>query len=211
MKNKLALLLVTFFLFSAFKADKPAITIFMIGDSTMANKKLDGGNPERGWGHVLPGFFSEDIASVKMNDKWGYVDTQGKWVIEPRFEEVQEFTTPNIAAAKLDGLWGIVQKDGSWLISPTWKTEPDLTLYTGGRYETGDSSQNILAPIIRVDGYLLNEKGEKLPHYVNSMLDGKVALHSGNKASAIAAFEQALTYIPNDQGALFGIKQANAL
>ena len=61
MKNKLALLLVTFFLFSAFKADKPAITIFMIGDSTMANKKLDGGNPERGWGHVLPGFFSEDI------------------------------------------------------------------------------------------------------------------------------------------------------
>lgn len=157
------------------------------------------------------GFFSEDIASVKMNDKWGYVDTQGKWVIEPRFEEVQEFTTPNIAAAKLDGLWGIVQKDGSWLISPTWKTEPDLTLYTGGRYETGDSSQNILAPIIRVDGYLLNEKGEKLPHYVNSMLDGKVALHSGNKASAIAAFEQALTYIPNDQGALFGIKQANAL
>ena len=33
----------------------------MIGDSTMANKKLDGGNPERGWGMVLPGFFSEDI------------------------------------------------------------------------------------------------------------------------------------------------------
>lgn len=33
----------------------------MIGDSTMANKKLDGGNPERGWGHMLPGFLSEDI------------------------------------------------------------------------------------------------------------------------------------------------------
>nr|WP_320057692.1 pectinesterase family protein [uncultured Bacteroides sp.] len=61
MKNKLALLIVTFFLFSAFKADKPVITIFMIGDSTMANKSLTGGNPERGWGHVLPGFFSEDV------------------------------------------------------------------------------------------------------------------------------------------------------
>lgn len=33
----------------------------MIGDSTMANKKLDGGNPERGWGHALPRFFTEDI------------------------------------------------------------------------------------------------------------------------------------------------------
>ena len=61
MKNKFALLIVTFFLFSAFKADKPVITIFMIGDSTMANKSLTGGNPERGWGHVLSGFFSEDI------------------------------------------------------------------------------------------------------------------------------------------------------
>lgn len=32
-----------------------------IGDSTMATKKLDGKNPERGWGHMLPGFFSEEV------------------------------------------------------------------------------------------------------------------------------------------------------
>ena len=38
-----------------------AFTIYLIGDSTMANKKLDGGNPERGWGFVLPGFFSEQV------------------------------------------------------------------------------------------------------------------------------------------------------
>ena len=40
MKNKLILLLAAFFLCSAFTADKPVITIFMIGDSTMANKSL---------------------------------------------------------------------------------------------------------------------------------------------------------------------------
>ena len=61
-RSKLVLLLaVAFVLCSAFRTDKPVVTIFMIGDSTMANKKLDGGNPERGWGMVLPGFFSEDI------------------------------------------------------------------------------------------------------------------------------------------------------
>lgn len=61
-RNKWVLLLaVAFILCSAFRADKPVVTIFMIGDSTMANKKMDGGNPERGWGMVLPGFFSEDI------------------------------------------------------------------------------------------------------------------------------------------------------
>lgn len=61
MKHKLILLLGLFFLFSAFKADKPVITIFMIGDSTMADKNLTGENPERGWGQMLPGYLSEDI------------------------------------------------------------------------------------------------------------------------------------------------------
>lgn len=60
MKSKLLLLLTAFLAFSSFVAD-PVITVFMIGDSTMANKNLTGGNPERGWGHVLPGFFSEAI------------------------------------------------------------------------------------------------------------------------------------------------------
>ena len=50
----LGLLAVAFVLCSAFRADKPVVTIFMIGDSTMANKKLDGGNPERGWEWYFP-------------------------------------------------------------------------------------------------------------------------------------------------------------
>ena len=36
-------------------------TIYMIGDSTMANKKLDNNNQERGWGMVLPCYFSDDV------------------------------------------------------------------------------------------------------------------------------------------------------
>ena len=37
----------------------------MIGDSTMANKNLEGGNPERGWGQLLPEFFQ---AGVKVEN-----------------------------------------------------------------------------------------------------------------------------------------------
>lgn len=51
---------VAILLFSAFTTDR-TITVFMIGDSTMANKTLEGGNRERGWGHVLGGYFSEDV------------------------------------------------------------------------------------------------------------------------------------------------------
>ena len=76
------LLATALILFSAFRADKPVITIFMIGDSTMANKKIDGGNPERGWGMVLPGFFSEDIRidnhAVNGRSSKSFI-SEGRW------------------------------------------------------------------------------------------------------------------------------------
>lgn len=39
----------------------PSVKIFMIGDSTMANKKNPDENPERGWGQVLPSFFNDRV------------------------------------------------------------------------------------------------------------------------------------------------------
>lgn len=59
---KLLVVFYAFFLFSAFTAGKKdTITIFMIGDSTMANKSLRNGNLERGWGQMLSDFLTEDI------------------------------------------------------------------------------------------------------------------------------------------------------
>jgi pectinesterase len=83
MKNKLLLLIAGLFvvLFFAFTSDK-TITIFMIGDSTMANKPLEGDNQERGWGQVLGGFFSEEIV-IDNHAKNGrssksFID-EGRW------------------------------------------------------------------------------------------------------------------------------------
>lgn len=62
MKKKCSLLLLCFILWVAMINDnRSPITIFMIGDSTMANKSLEGGNPERGWGQMLPEFLTGDI------------------------------------------------------------------------------------------------------------------------------------------------------
>ena len=59
-----------------------AITIFMIGDSTMANKDLSAGNQERGWGHVLGGYFSEDVVvdnhAVNGRSSKSFID-EGRW------------------------------------------------------------------------------------------------------------------------------------
>ena len=66
---------------SAFKKDK-VITIFTIGDSTMANKNINNGNTERGWGMMLPDCFSEDIRvdnhALNGYSSKSFIDN-GKW------------------------------------------------------------------------------------------------------------------------------------
>ena len=78
--NLLAVFMVMLML-PAFTTEK-TITIFMIGDSTMANKSLEGNNQERGWGHVLGGFFSEDIVvdnhAMNGRSSKSFID-EGRW------------------------------------------------------------------------------------------------------------------------------------
>ena len=40
---------------------KHPVTFFMVGDSTMANKDVSEGKPERGWGMMFANFFTEDV------------------------------------------------------------------------------------------------------------------------------------------------------
>ena len=82
MKKKLLFLLMALIAFTAFTEGERKITVFMIGDSTMANKSITGGKPERGWGHVLGGFFTEDIIvdnhAVNGRSSKSFID-EGRW------------------------------------------------------------------------------------------------------------------------------------
>ena len=62
MKNTSYYILFTLFtcIFCSFDVERIPV-IYMIGDSTMADKSLSGGNPERGWGQMFPGFLTLDI------------------------------------------------------------------------------------------------------------------------------------------------------
>ena len=55
-------LLVAFLLLAAGFLLPPAepVTVFLIGDSTMADKPIEG-NPERGWGQLFPSFFDSTV------------------------------------------------------------------------------------------------------------------------------------------------------
>ena len=82
MKKGLVCILVALLALTAFTESEKRITVFMIGDSTMANKSFTGGKPERGWGHVLGGFFTEDIIvdnhAVNGRSSKSFID-EGRW------------------------------------------------------------------------------------------------------------------------------------
>jgi DNA sulfur modification protein DndE len=58
MKNIILILLI--FLFCASKTKESEVRLFLIGDSTMANK-LPQDAPETGWGQVLPQYFDDKV------------------------------------------------------------------------------------------------------------------------------------------------------
>lgn len=63
-------------------ARKPKTTVYIIGDSTAANKDISNGKQERGWGMVLQGFFSEEVRienhAVNGRSSKSFID-EGRW------------------------------------------------------------------------------------------------------------------------------------
>ena len=57
--------------------------------------------------------FSEGLAGVYKDDKWGFIDKTGKMVIEPRFDGVSPFEN-GVAQVVLDGKTGTIDKKGTF-------------------------------------------------------------------------------------------------
>ncbi len=74
-------------------AAEPAdtVTVFMIGDSTMANKPLDKENQERGWGQMLPLYFN---GAIKVDNHAVNGRSSKSFIGEGRWDKVKEKMRP---------------------------------------------------------------------------------------------------------------------
>lgn len=76
--------LFSLFVVTIFESDEPQeeITVFMVGDSTMADKPYAGSNPEKGWGQVFPLYFKEGIRfenHAKNGRSAASFRSEGRW------------------------------------------------------------------------------------------------------------------------------------
>ena len=70
--------------------------------------------------------------------KWGFVDDNDNWVIDPSFDEAW-FFLDGLAQVKLGGLWGLIRTDGSYFIEPKfdkiqWSSEGLAGVRTEGKW-----------------------------------------------------------------------------
>lgn len=64
------------------------------------------------------GCFANGLAPVRLNDKWGYIDKGGKFVIKPQFEYASPFFDDGYAYVKnSEGKYGIINSKGELVIS----------------------------------------------------------------------------------------------
>ena len=68
-----------------------SVTVFMIGDSSMANKPLDKENQERGWGQMLPIYFE---GPIKVDNHAVNGRSSKSFIDEGRWEKVREQIRP---------------------------------------------------------------------------------------------------------------------
>lgn len=91
-----------------------------------------------------------DRIPVKMGEKWGYVDREGKWLINPQFEEAQEFREGRAVVARGNGEYAFIDTDGKVMNDAWYK---DVTFFSEGKaWVVSENS----APV------LIDTKGNKL-------------------------------------------------
>lgn len=76
---------------------------------------------------VLP---EQNIYAKEQNGKWGFVDKNGKVVVDYKYEKVTDLNSYGYAGIKENGKWGVIDSNGKVVLQPKYefnvKTEPEF-------------------------------------------------------------------------------------
>jgi len=64
--------------------------------------------------------FSEELAPVKIDGKWGFINKTGALVVKPQFDSADSFSD-GLALVSQNGLSGFITHDGTFAVAPQFK------------------------------------------------------------------------------------------
>lgn len=82
-------------------------------------------------------FVDATYAAVKVGGKWGFIDKNGDFYIEPQYEDARSFSF-GLAAVKIDSKWGFIDLEGQVVIAPQFADARDFTTSGTVYVQTGD-------------------------------------------------------------------------
>jgi formylglycine-generating enzyme len=117
------------------------------------------------------GNFNEGRASVKRDNKWGYINKTGQAVIPFRFDDCKGFKD-GLATVKMNNNWGIIEKNGRWICQ--------------AKYDMVDLFNDGLAVVILNEKYgVINKEGKEVivPEYsfISAFHEDLASVRVGNK------------------------------
>lgn len=63
-------------------------------------------------------FYALDLRCAEYDGKWGFVNNEGQFVIQPRFDRETEFIKECVAPVQVNGKWGLINAAGTYIIAP---------------------------------------------------------------------------------------------
>lgn len=115
------------------------------------------------------GHFFYGIAIVELNGKKGAIDTTGKEVIKPEWDNLTGFGKDGIGYARKNGKVGLIKTDGTLLLEPKYER------ISGFRNGRAIISQGIFKGVIDFSGKIIIEpKYEHLKFEDNGLVRARV-------------------------------------
>ena len=106
---------------------------------------------------------------VKVNDHWGVLNRQRKWVAKPQFDYVQSFSSIDSLPVEINDKWGVIDREGKWLVQPRYHSIRGFNNLDTGFNRNGLSIANLASNrewrLISVEGDLFKFDAEVIEPY----------------------------------------------
>jgi hypothetical protein len=105
--------------------------------------------------------FSEGLARVEIGGKMGYIDTEGKYAIKPKFLNKALDFKEGLAAVKEKEKWGFIDKAGNCVIKPKYENAYSFhdglaSVEFGGKWGSIDKTEQIKIPFNYAEAMVLD-------------------------------------------------------